>query len=107
MGETSRSCRVCGALVAPGLTALHSAWHETQEGRGRQFWEEGPGPCLDQMASVVAALKALPPVRARSEFVADLRTRLLAEARSESIEGPDGRIHATAGVCGREQPPSE
>lgn len=86
---------------------LHCDWHETQEGRGRQFWKEEPGPCLGQMASVVAALKALPPVWARSEFVADLRTRLLDEAKIESTGRPDRRIHSTAGACGREQPPSE
>ena len=85
--------------------ALHRDWHETQEGRGRQFWDEAPRVSLDQIARVVAALSAVPPVWARSEFVAELRAQLLAEAASESSEGADVPIHSTAGVRRWEQQP--
>lgn len=60
--------------------AFHREWHAAREGRGRQFWETGPDPSLDQLARVIAALEALPPVSARPEFVSGLRARLLAEA---------------------------
>lgn len=75
-------CEQCGAPVARALMGFHRDWHATQMGGGREFLETTSAPSVDQMLKLVAALKALPPVVARPEYVADLRARLVAEASS-------------------------
>jgi hypothetical protein len=81
-----RGCETCGAAVAPTLRAFHREWHATQAGHGRQYWEPLPDPSLDHLTRVIAALKALRPVSARPEFVADLRARLIADATANRLD---------------------
>lgn len=74
------SCDVCGAVVPRNFTHFHTLWHESQAGRSTQFFgDQDVNPDVAQMLQVVAGLRAVPPVKARTEFVKDLRERLMAE----------------------------
>lgn len=57
---------------------FHVEWHATNDGHGTRFFAEAPEeqPSLEQLLSVIAALRAAPKVSARPEFVATLRERL-------------------------------
>lgn len=64
------------------LMRLHLDWHGAQEGGGTRFFElAADEPSLEQLVRVVAALKALSVNPPSAEFVAELRARLVAEAR--------------------------
>lgn len=78
---TPSRCDVCGAPVSAPLMVFHRDWHASQDGRGRQFWEAPVDPPVQQMLELVAALQALPRVRARPAFVAGLRARLTEHMR--------------------------
>jgi len=66
--------------VPQNLAHFHKLWHESQTGRPTQFFgHQDLDPELARMLQVVAALRAVPPVTARKEFVKDLRERLMAE----------------------------
>lgn len=75
---THSGCDLCQTMVPRTLTHFHKLWHESQAGRSTRFFD---GRDVDlhvtQMLQVVAALRALPPVTARAEFVKDLRERLM------------------------------
>lgn len=76
------SCDRCGALVSPTLMGLHLDWHRAQDGSGTRFFElAADEPSLEQLLTVVAALKAVALDPASPAFVAELRARLVAEAR--------------------------
>lgn len=63
---------------------LHVDWHRAQEGGGTRFFElAADEPSLDQLVRIVAALKAMSIDPACPEFVAELRARLVAEARTQ------------------------
>ena len=65
---------------APGSDALPRLWHESQTGRStRPFAIQDANPEVAQLLQTVAALRAIPPVTARAEFVNDLRERLMAQ----------------------------
>lgn len=97
VSTSPRVCETCGAVVAPTLRAFHREWHATQAGRGRQYWETVPDPSLDHLARVIAALKAMPPVSARPDFVADLRARLIADATAKPLDPLCGDRHRGPG----------
>lgn len=60
------------------LTPFHKLWHQSQTGRSAQFFEDqNMDPEVAQMLQVVAALRSVPPVTARTKFVKDLRERLI------------------------------
>ena len=64
-------------MVPRNLTHFHKLWHENQTGRSTQFFgDQDVDPEVAQMLQVVAALRAVPLVTARTEFVKDLRERL-------------------------------
>ena len=85
------SCETCGAMVPTSLMTFHVEWHATNEGHGTRFFEEAPEeqPSLEQLLSVIAALRAVPKISARPEFVATLRERLteLPHRRSSTRRG--------------------
>ncbi|GAB3769872.1 hypothetical protein GCM10027600_25260 [Nocardioides ginsengisegetis] len=59
---------------------FHRVWHETQADGSTRFFDQDVNPDIAQVLEAVAALRAVPPVSARAEFVEDLRARLMAEA---------------------------
>jgi hypothetical protein len=64
---------------------FHALWHESQAGRTTGFFREPDvDPEVARILQVVAALRALPPVTARPEFVRELRARLVNEALSRA-----------------------
>jgi hypothetical protein len=65
-------------MVPAALMAFHVEWHAASDGHGTRFFEESTDeqPSLDQLLNVIAALRAVPQVSARPEFVATLRERL-------------------------------
>lgn len=66
------------------MMELHLDWHRAQDGGGTRFFElAADEPSLEQLLRVVAALKAVSVDPASPEFVAGLRARLVAEARSQ------------------------
>lgn len=71
------------ATVPRSLLHFPRWWHERQASQSTQFFDD---PQVDtdvtQMLQVVVALRAVSPVMARTEFVKDLRERLMAEALS-------------------------
>lgn len=71
---------MCGTTVIRSLMRIHLDWHASEDGPGEHFRESASEPSLDQVVRVIAALKALPPISARAEFVAKLRRRVLAAA---------------------------
>lgn len=74
---THPSCDLCQAMVPRNLTHFHKLWHESRAGRLTQFFgDQDVDPEVAQMLQVVAALRAVPLVTARTEFVKDLRERL-------------------------------
>jgi hypothetical protein len=85
------NCDTCGAMVPAALMAFHVEWHATTDGHGTRFFEESPEeqPSLAQLLNVIAALRAVPKVSARPEFVATLRERLteLPHTRSSTGQG--------------------
>lgn len=79
--RTHPNCDLCQATVPRNLTYFHKLWHESQTGRSTQlFGDQHVDPEVTQLLQVVAALRAVSPVKARTEFVKDLRERLMAEA---------------------------
>lgn len=77
---THPSCDLCQAMVPRNLTHFHRLWHENQTGRSKQFFcDQDVDPEVAQMLQVVAALCAVPLVTARTEFVKDLRERLMTD----------------------------
>lgn len=67
-------------MVPRNLTHFHKLWHESKRGRSTQFFgDQHVEPEVTQLLQVVAALRAVPPVAARTEFVKDLRARLMLE----------------------------
>lgn len=87
------ACDLCQATVSPGLMHFHKAWHQSQTGRLTQLLgDQHVDPAVMQLLQVVAALRAVSPVTARTEFVKDLRERLMSEApnrarRPLSVDG--------------------
>lgn len=85
------SCDTCGAMVPTSLMGFHVEWHAANDGHGTRFFEEAAEeqPSLEQLLSVIAALRAVPKVSARPEFVATLRERLteLPHRRSSTRQG--------------------
>ena len=82
MDEPSHpACHICGAVVPAALIRFHQAWHEDQVRNAPRLFESPETIHLDWLLTVVAALKAMPPVDARHEFVAELRERLMTKAR--------------------------
>lgn len=81
---------------------FHHDWHDAQIRRGPRFFEEAEDePSVDQLLTVLAALKGVPKVSARPEFVAGLRERLLAEAvtrPSAQETAPQGGGGGSAGI---------
>lgn len=76
-------CGLCRAQVPRDLMHFHALWHESQAGRSTRFFcEPDVDPEVARILQVVAALRALPPVTARPEFVRELRERLVDEART-------------------------
>lgn len=79
--RTHPNCDLCQVMVPRSLAQFHKLWHETQTGRLTQFFGDQPVDReVTQLFQVVAALRAVSPVTARTEFVKDLRERLMAEA---------------------------
>lgn len=77
---THPSCDLCGATVPRNLTHFHQLWHENQIGQPTPFFgDQDTDPEVTRLLQMVAALRAVPPVTARTKFVMDLRARLLAE----------------------------
>jgi hypothetical protein len=72
------NCGSCQAVLPRNLTPFHKLWHQSQTGRSAQFFEDQyVDPAVAQMLQVVAALRSVPPVTARTKFVKDLRERLI------------------------------
>lgn len=79
--RTHPTCDLCQATVPRSLAQFHRLWHESQTGRSTQFFgDQHVDPEVTQLLQVVAAVRAVSPVTARTEFVKDLRERLMAEA---------------------------
>lgn len=79
-------CDLCQATVPRDLMHFHKLWHEHQTGRLTQFLgDQHADREVTQLLQVVAALGAVTPVAARTEFVKDLRERLMAGARAEAL----------------------
>ena len=79
--RTHPNCDQCQATVPWSLAHFHKLWHESQTGHLPQvFGDQHVAPEITQLLQVVAALRAVSPVTARTEFVKDLRERLVAEA---------------------------
>ena len=77
------------------LTHFHKLWHESQTGRPTQFFgKRDLDPELAQLLHVVAALRAVPSVTARTEFVKDLRERLMAETLIHAGRSPSAATAA-------------
>lgn len=77
---THPSCDLCRATTPRDLVRFHKLWHESQTGRSTQFFgEQDLDPAVAQLLQAVAAFRAVPPVTPRTEFVRDLRERLMAE----------------------------
>jgi hypothetical protein len=75
------ACDLCLATAPPGLMHFHKAWHESQKGRLTPFLGDHHVDAeVTMLLQVVAALRAVAPVAARTEFVNDLRERLMSEA---------------------------
>jgi hypothetical protein len=86
------SCDIWGGIVSQVLMGFHRDWHDAQAGRGTRFFAEATDtdePSLEQVLTVIAALRAVPMVSARPEFVADLRERLVTEGPSDPQAVPD------------------
>lgn len=89
---THPSCDLCSATVPRNLTHFHQLWHESQSGQSTPFFgDQVADPEVTRLLQMVAALRAVPPVTARTEFVKDLRARLVAELLRAS-----GRLSAVA-----------
>lgn len=86
MDESTRpNCDLCQAAVPRSLAQFHKLWHESQTGHLPQvFGDQHVAPEITQLLQIVAALRAISPVTARTEFVKDLRERLMAEALSRA-----------------------
>lgn len=78
---THQSCDLCQAVVPRSLASFHRLWHKDQAGRPtRLFGDLDLDPEVARLLRVVAALRAVPPVEARPEFVTFLREQLMAQA---------------------------
>jgi len=65
----------------------HRAWHDGQEARPSHGTGGAPEEgSLEELLAVIGQMKAIPKVRPRAEFVADLRERLMAEAFDAMID---------------------
>jgi len=75
---THPKCDLCQAVVPRNLRLFHKLWHQSQTGQSGEFFgDQDVDPEVTQMLQVVAALRSVPPVTARTEFVRDLRERLM------------------------------
>lgn len=82
------------------MTHFHQLWHESQTGQSTPFFgDQNANPEVTRVLHMVAALRAVPPVRARAEFVKDLRARLVAE----TLIPASGRLSVAASHSENEQ----
>ena len=94
---THPSCDLCQAMVPRNLTHFHKLWHESRAGRLTQFFgDQDVDPEVAQMLQVVAALRAVPLVTARTEFVKDLRGRLMTDTLNRTNHANHALSAATA-----------
>lgn len=70
---------ICAGPQFPqNLVHFHTLCHDGQTGRSTRFFgDQDVDPEFAQLLPVVAALRAVPPVTARTEFAKDLRERLM------------------------------
>jgi hypothetical protein len=84
-----RECDTCRAWVPRHLMHFHREWHASLEGRGKRLFNDeiNGGRDLDfqQIVQMIAALRSVPSVEARPEFVQELRTRLVTEVEAAGL----------------------
>lgn len=83
---THPGCDRCGALLPRDVRHFHKLWHDNQTGLSTRFFgDQDVDPPVSRLLQVAAALRAVPSVTARPEFVRDLRGRLMAGTSSRHL----------------------